>query len=56
MCTLNQNCVISEFGVVSSTGKPYPSTGLASTYVMAHEIGHKYVVGGLADSLIYSQI
>ena len=23
-----------------STGKPYPSTGFTSVYVMAHEIGH----------------
>jgi hypothetical protein len=32
--------VIGELGVRSPEGKPYPSTGFTSVYVMAHEIGH----------------
>ena len=26
--------------VTDSSGKPYPSSGFTSVYVMAHEIGH----------------
>ena len=40
ICTPDYGCVIGEMGVRDSTGKPYPSTGFTSVYVMAHEIGH----------------
>ena len=34
------NCVIGEIGVSNSAGKPYPTAGFTSVFVMAHEIGH----------------
>jgi len=40
MCTNQHNCVIGELGVTNSRGKPYPSAGFTSVFVMAHEIGH----------------
>jgi hypothetical protein len=40
VCTNTYGCVIGELGVRSPEGKPYPSTGFTSVYVMAHEIGH----------------
>jgi len=40
ICTKSYGCVIGEMGVRSPQGKPYPSTGFTSVYVMAHEIGH----------------
>jgi len=40
MCSLAHNCVIGEIGVTTPSGKPYPSAGFTSVYVMAHEIGH----------------
>lgn len=43
VCSSSWNCVIGELGVVNQNGQPYPSTGFTSVYVMAHEIGHKYV-------------
>lgn len=41
VCMKQHSCVIVEFGTVSDDGRPYPSAGLLSTYVAAHEIGHK---------------
>ena len=40
ICTKSYGCVIGEMGVRDRNGKPYPSTGFTSVYVMAHEIGH----------------
>ena len=40
MCHKEHACVVGELGVTTSTGKPYPSAGFTSVYVMAHEIGH----------------
>ena len=40
ICSDNYNCVTGEIGVLKRDGKPYPSTGFTSTFVMAHEIGH----------------
>lgn len=40
VCHRDHNCVITEFGGTTDTGKPYPSAGWTSTYVAAHEIGH----------------
>ncbi|XP_059475973.1 A disintegrin and metalloproteinase with thrombospondin motifs adt-2-like [Neocloeon triangulifer] len=40
VCTSQYNCVIAELGTVNTFGKPYPSAGFTSVYVLAHEIGH----------------
>lgn len=40
VCHFDHNCVIVEFGVNNQFGKPYPSTGFASVFILAHEIGH----------------
>lgn len=40
VCLPDYNCVIAEFGTVNSFGKPYPSAGFTSVYILAHEIGH----------------
>lgn len=40
MCHLNNNCVIAEFGTVNELGHPYPSAGLMSSWVAAHEMSH----------------
>ncbi|XP_071455114.1 A disintegrin and metalloproteinase with thrombospondin motifs adt-2-like [Hetaerina americana] len=40
ICSEKYNCVIGELGTTNSFGKPYPSAGFTSVYVMAHEIGH----------------
>ncbi|CAB3373818.1 Hypothetical predicted protein [Cloeon dipterum] len=40
VCTTQYNCVIAELGTVNTFGKPYPSAGFTSVYVLAHEIGH----------------
>lgn len=40
VCDKLYNCVIGEIGVSNSAGKPYPSAGFTSIFVMAHEIGH----------------
>ena len=40
VCTKRYGCVIGEMGVRDTSGKPYPSTGFTSVFVMAHEIGH----------------
>jgi Metallo-peptidase family M12B Reprolysin-like len=41
VCTPQYSCVIAELGTVNSFGKPYPSAGFTSVYILAHEIGHK---------------
>ncbi|KAF8773531.1 A disintegrin and metalloproteinase with like protein [Argiope bruennichi] len=40
VCLKKHACVITEFGTTSDDGRPYPSAGLLSTYIAAHEIGH----------------
>lgn len=40
VCKGNLSCVINELGVVNFRGRPYPSSGALSSYVLAHEIGH----------------
>ena len=40
VCDKLYNCVIGEIGVTNDAGKPYPSSGFTSAFVMAHEIGH----------------
>ncbi|KAK4885503.1 hypothetical protein RN001_001774 [Aquatica leii] len=40
VCHSKYACVIAELGTVSILGKPYPSAGFTSVYVLAHEIGH----------------
>uniref|UniRef100_A0A1B0DIF9 Uncharacterized protein n=1 Tax=Phlebotomus papatasi TaxID=29031 RepID=A0A1B0DIF9_PHLPP len=40
VCVPDYNCVIAEFGATNSLGKPYPSTGFTSVFILAHEIGH----------------
>jgi a disintegrin and metalloproteinase with thrombospondin motifs 18 len=40
VCNDDYNCVIAEFGSINQFGKPYPSTGFVSVYILAHEIGH----------------
>ncbi|XP_067122719.1 A disintegrin and metalloproteinase with thrombospondin motifs adt-1-like [Centruroides vittatus] len=40
VCMKAHSCVISEFGAVNDIGRPYPSAGLMSTYVAAHEMAH----------------
>ncbi|KAI1290081.1 A disintegrin and metalloproteinase with thrombospondin motifs 7 [Halotydeus destructor] len=40
VCYLKDNCVIAEFGSVNQLGHPYPSSGLMSAWVAAHEMAH----------------
>ncbi|XP_075215105.1 A disintegrin and metalloproteinase with thrombospondin motifs adt-1-like [Lycorma delicatula] len=40
VCMEKYSCVIAEFGTTNTFGKPYPSAGFSSVYVLAHEIGH----------------
>uniref|UniRef100_A0A1B0EVJ6 Putativedisintegrin and metalloproteinase with thrombospondin motifs 16 n=1 Tax=Lutzomyia longipalpis TaxID=7200 RepID=A0A1B0EVJ6_LUTLO len=40
VCIPDYNCVVAEFGTTNSFGKPYPSTGFTSVFILAHEIGH----------------
>ncbi|XP_043241463.1 A disintegrin and metalloproteinase with thrombospondin motifs adt-2-like [Amphibalanus amphitrite] len=40
VCSPKYSCVIGELGTTNSQGKPYPSAGFTSAYIMAHEIGH----------------
>ncbi|XP_049961994.1 A disintegrin and metalloproteinase with thrombospondin motifs adt-2-like [Schistocerca serialis cubense] len=40
VCLEKYNCVIAELGTTNVFGKPYPSAGFTSVYVLAHEIGH----------------
>ena len=43
VCLDKYNCLIAELGTTNVFGKPYPSAGFTSVYILAHEIGHKYV-------------
>jgi hypothetical protein len=41
ICTGKWQCVIGEMGATAkSSGRTYPSSGLTSVYIVAHEIGH----------------
>ncbi|KAL1130092.1 hypothetical protein AAG570_013031, partial [Ranatra chinensis] len=40
VCMPRYACVIAELGSTNLLGKPYPSAGFTSVYVLAHEIGH----------------
>ncbi|XP_068218497.1 LOW QUALITY PROTEIN: A disintegrin and metalloproteinase with thrombospondin motifs 10-like [Palaemon carinicauda] len=40
VCHSGYSAVIVELGATDTWGKPYPSAGFASVYVMAHEMGH----------------
>ena len=41
ICSLERNCVISEFEAINSFGELWPSSGLMSTWAAAHEMAHK---------------
>lgn len=41
VCLGKYACVIAELGTTNVFGKPYPSAGFTSVYILAHEIGHK---------------
>lgn len=41
VCLDKYACVIAELGTTNVFGKPYPSAGFTSVYILAHEIGHK---------------
>lgn len=38
VCIDQYACVIAEFGTKNIFGKPYPSAGFTSVYIMAHEV------------------
>ncbi|KAJ8736459.1 hypothetical protein PYW08_007115 [Mythimna loreyi] len=40
VCLPAHACVVSEFGTSDLLGRPYPSAGFTSVYILAHEIGH----------------
>ncbi|XP_028176382.1 A disintegrin and metalloproteinase with thrombospondin motifs adt-2-like [Ostrinia furnacalis] len=40
VCLPAHACVVSEFGTTDALGRPYPSAGFTSVYILAHEIGH----------------
>ncbi|KPI94766.1 A disintegrin and metalloproteinase with thrombospondin motifs 3 [Papilio xuthus] len=40
VCLPAHACVVSEFGASDLLGRPYPSAGFTSVYILAHEIGH----------------
>ncbi|KAJ0182622.1 hypothetical protein K1T71_001991 [Dendrolimus kikuchii] len=40
VCLAAHSCVVAEFGVADLLGRPYPSAGFTSVYILAHEIGH----------------
>ncbi|XP_050422560.1 A disintegrin and metalloproteinase with thrombospondin motifs adt-2-like [Adelges cooleyi] len=40
VCSEKYSCIIAEFGSTNVLGKPYPSAGFTSVYILAHEIGH----------------
>jgi len=42
VCSEKYSCIIAEFGSTDVLGKPYPSAGFTSVYILAHEIGHRY--------------
>lgn len=41
VCLPAHACVVAEFGAQDLLGRPYPSAGFTSVYILAHEIGHK---------------
>lgn len=40
VCLESYNCITAEFGVTNQLGRPFPSAGFTSVYILAHEIGH----------------
>ncbi|CAH2102707.1 unnamed protein product [Euphydryas editha] len=40
VCLPAHACVVAEFGTADALGRPYPSAGFTSVYILAHEIGH----------------
>lgn len=44
VCLPAHACVVAEFGTSDLLGRPYPSAGFTSVYILAHEIGHKSVI------------
>ena len=40
VCLDHYNCITAEFGVTNAFGRPFPSAGFTSVYILAHEIGH----------------
>ncbi|XP_073958021.1 A disintegrin and metalloproteinase with thrombospondin motifs adt-2-like isoform X2 [Choristoneura fumiferana] len=40
VCLPAHACVVAEFGAQDLLGRPYPSAGFTSVYILAHEIGH----------------
>ncbi|XP_044735482.1 A disintegrin and metalloproteinase with thrombospondin motifs adt-1-like, partial [Chrysoperla carnea] len=40
VCLDKYACIIAELGTTNVFGKPYPSAGFTSVYIMAHEMGH----------------
>ncbi|CAG9581270.1 unnamed protein product [Danaus chrysippus] len=40
VCLPAHACVVAEFGASDTLGRPYPSAGFTSVYILAHEIGH----------------
>lgn len=40
VCLPEYNCITAEFGVTNQLGRPFPSAGFTSVYILAHEIGH----------------
>ncbi|XP_013194658.2 A disintegrin and metalloproteinase with thrombospondin motifs adt-2 [Amyelois transitella] len=40
VCLAPHACVVAEFGANDMLGRPYPSAGFTSVYILAHEIGH----------------
>ncbi|KAG7176969.1 A disintegrin and metalloproteinase with thrombospondin motifs adt-1-like 1 [Homarus americanus] len=40
VCKIGTSCLINELGAVNFRGRPYPSSGALSSYVLAHEVGH----------------
>lgn len=42
VCTIEYSCLLTEFGVDNVFGRPYPSAGFNSIFILAHELGHRY--------------
>ncbi|CAG9132357.1 unnamed protein product [Plutella xylostella] len=40
VCLPAHACVVAELGAADALGRPYPSAGFTSVYILAHEIGH----------------
>ncbi|KAG7310924.1 hypothetical protein JYU34_003763 [Plutella xylostella] len=51
VCLPAHACVVAELGAADALGRPYPSAGFTSVYILAHEIGHKSVV--FCFSIVY---